>query len=93
MSSIIIKEEELQSIQQRFSALYDVVVNTQYSSENIFSETKSDSADKGLEILASVESALSLLSEIVRKTDTYLGITIEGFQSIDKKKENDFKVD
>ena len=66
MSSIIIKEEELRGIQQRFSALYDIVVNTQYSSENIFSETNADSANKGLEVLTSVEAIINLFSEIVK---------------------------
>ena len=93
MSSIIIKEEELRGIQQRFSALYDIVVNTQYSSENIFSETKADSANKGLEVLTSVEAIINLFSEIVKKTDIYLGMTIEGFHSVDKRKANEFKID
>lgn len=93
MSSIIIKEEELRGIQQRFSALYDIVVNTQYSSENIFSETNADSANKGLEVLTSVEAIINLFSEIVKKTDIYLGMTIKGFQSVDKRKANEFKID
>ncbi|MEE0934204.1 MAG: hypothetical protein U0L42_00875 [Methanobrevibacter sp.] len=93
MSSIKINEEELRSIQQRFSALYDLVVNTEYLSENMFSITKSTSAKKGMEIMICAQSAFSLFSEIVKKTDSYLGMTIEGFQSVDEKKANEFKTD
>lgn len=91
MSSIRINEEELRSIQQRFSALYDLVVNTECLSENMFSITKSTSAKKGMEIMICARSAFSLFSEIVKKTDSYLGRTIEGFQSVDMLKADDFK--
>lgn len=90
MGKIVIKEDELEIIQNELTELYENISQTEYSFKNVFSKSKADSVKTMMAMFDEAEKILQVMSNIIYKTGEFLELTIDGFVMLDKHKKEEF---